>query len=226
MNIPYYGHACFEVALQDIKLLFDPFITPNPLASGIDVSAIRTDYILLSHGHEDHVADVETIYQNNNCRIISSFEIVSWFQNKGLENGHPMNHGGKWSFDFGEVKMVSAIHSSSLPDGSNGGNPAGYVITTGNTRFYYAGDTALTYDMKLIPVDGKIDFAFLPIGDNFTMGIENAAKAAAFVETNKVVAMHFDTFPYIEIDKNLAREVFERNQIELILPEIGETIKL
>ena len=82
MNITYYGHACFEVALQDIKLLFDPFITPNPLASGIDVSAIRTDYILLSHGHEDHVADVETIYQNNNCRIISSFEIVSWFQNK------------------------------------------------------------------------------------------------------------------------------------------------
>ncbi len=226
MNITYYGHACFEVELEGIKLLFDPFITPNPLASGIDVSAIQVDYILLSHGHEDHVADVEKIYENSNCTIISSFEVVSWFQKKGLENGHPMNHGGKWSFDFGTVKMVSAIHSSSLPDGANGGNPAGFVITTGNTRFYYAGDSALTYDMKLIPMDGNIDFAFLPIGDNFTMDILDAAKAASFVETNKVVAMHFDTFPYIEIDKDHARDVFEKHQIELILPVIGETIEL
>ncbi len=226
MNITYYGHACFEVELEGIKLLFDPFITPNPLASGIDVSAIQVDYILLSHGHEDHVEDVEKIYENSNCTIISSFEVVSWFQKKGLENGHPMNHGGKWTFDFGTVKMVSAIHSSSLPDGANGGNPAGFVITTGNTRFYYAGDSALTYDMKLIPMDGKIDFAFLPIGDNFTMDILDAAKAASFVETNKVVAMHFDTFPYIEIDKDHARDVFEKHQIELILPVIGETIEL
>ena len=226
MNITYYGHSCFEVDLDGIKLIFDPFITPNPHASGIDVSAIRADYILLSHGHEDHLADVETIFKNSNCRIISTFEIVSWFQSKGLENGHPMNHGGKWSFDFGDVKMVSAIHSSSMPDGSYGGNPAGFVITAGNTRFYYAGDTALTYDMKLIPENGKIDFAFLPVGDNFTMGIEDAAKAASFIEANKVVAMHFDTFPYIEIDKNQAREVFEKNQIELILPEIGKSIEI
>ncbi len=223
MEITYYGHAAFRVKLNEVSLVFDPFITPNPNASDIDINDIKADYLLLSHGHEDHVADVKEIYKNEKPIIISSFEVVSWFQNQGLSNGHPMNHGGRKEFDFGSVKMVNAIHSSSMPDGSYGGNSAGFVVGSGETTFYYAGDTALTYDMKLIADKFSIDFAFLPIGDNFTMGIDDAIRAAQFVGTNKVFGMHYDTFPMIEIDKNEAIEKFRANQIELILLKIGES---
>jgi L-ascorbate metabolism protein UlaG (beta-lactamase superfamily) len=134
-----------------------------------------------------------------------------------------MNHGGKKEFDFGNIKMVNAIHSSSMPDGSYAGNPAGFVVKSGEATFYYAGDTALTYDMKLIADEFSIDFAFLPIGDNFTMGIDDAIRAAQFIGTNKVFGMHYDTFPIIEIDKNEAIKKFSANEIELILLKIGES---
>jgi L-ascorbate metabolism protein UlaG (beta-lactamase superfamily) len=223
MEITYYGHAAFRVKLNEVSLVFDPFITPNPNASDVDVNEIKADYMLLSHGHEDHVADVSEIYKNGNPLIISSFEVVSWFQNQGLSNAHPMNHGGKKDFDFGSVKMVNAVHSSSMPDGSYGGNPAGFIVRSDGGTFYYAGDTALTYDMKLIADEFSIDFAFLPIGDNFTMGIDDAIKAAKFVGTSKVYGMHYDTFPIIEIDKDKAIKKFSDNQIELILLKIGES---
>ena len=225
MKITYFGHACFEVDLNGKKLLFDPFISQNPQASGIDISSLKPDYILVSHGHGDHVSDVEDIYKNSQATIVSNFEIVTWFQNKGCENGHPMNHGGSWTFDFGKVKMVNAIHSSSLPDGANGGNPAGFVISEGSNSFYFAGDTALTYDMKLLAEDGKINFAFLPIGDNFTMGIYDAVKAAKMVGTNRVIGMHYNTFPIIEIDEGLAKTTFETAGIDLILLEIGKSLE-
>ncbi len=222
MEITYYGHASFRVKINSISLIFDPFITPNPKASDIDLKKIKADYIILSHGHEDHVADVKGLYTNKST-IISSFEVVTWFQNQGLANGHPMNHGGKKKFDFGSVKMVNAIHSSSMPDGTYGGNPAGFVVESNEGTFYYAGDTALTYDMKLIANEFTIDFAFLPIGDNFTMGVDDTIKAAKFVNTSKVIGMHYDTFPMIEIDKNDAIEKFRENQIELVLLEIGRS---
>ena len=223
MEITYYGHAAFMVKLNEVSLVFDPFITPNPNASDININDIKANYLLLSHGHEDHVADVNEIYKNGNPLIISSFEVVSWFQKQGLSNGHPMNHGGKKEFDFGNVKMVNAIHSSSMPDGSYAGNPAGFVVRSAESTFYYAGDTALTYDMKLIADEFSIDFAFLPIGDNFTMGIDDAIRAAQFIDTKKVFGMHYDTFPVIEIDKDEAIEKFSANEIELILLKIGES---
>ena len=226
MELTFYGHACFSVKLDDKIILFDPFITPNELAKDINIDEIKADYIFLSHGHEDHIADAMQIAQNTRAKIVSNFEIVQWFAKQGYENSHPMNHGGNWNFDFGRVKMVNAIHTSSMPDGTYGGNPAGFVIQSKDKTFYYAGDTALTYDMKLIAEEFELDFSVLPIGDNFTMNIDDALKAADFVECNKIVGVHFDTFGFIEINHAEAITKAKNHNKELILLKIGESISL
>ncbi len=224
MKVTYYGHSCFELDINNIRVLLDPFITPNELASEIDVTGIQPDYILLSHGHGDHTADVEYFGRETDAMIISNYEVVQWFAGKGLSNGHGMNIGGSWKLPFGKVKMVNAVHSSSMPDGSYGGNPAGFIIEAENKFFYYAGDTALHMDMKQIKEDVALDLAFLPIGDNFTMGIEDAVKAAKYCGASKVIGMHYDTFPPIEIDHEAAKEAFKNAGIELILMSVGETL--
>ena len=226
MQITYFGHSCFQVEIGRHKLLFDPFITPNPLAAKIKVSAIKPDFILLSHAHGDHIADAEQIAKASGAVLISTHEVVTYFAERGIEKNHPMNHGGKKTFDFGTVKMVNAVHSSSFPDGTYGGNPVGFVVETVEKTFYYAGDTALHYDMKLIGEQYKIDFAFLPIGDNYTMDIADAVTAADFVKTNKIIGMHYDTFPYIKIDKLEAGIIAKAGGKELVLLDIGEKIKL
>ena len=226
MRITYYGHSCFLIETEGKKVLFDPFITPNGLAENIKIDSIKADYILLSHGHQDHMADVEAIYKNTGATLVANFELVSWFADRGVEHNHPMNHGGKMKFDFGTVKMVNAIHSSSLPDGSYGGNPGGFVVQTKEKTFYYAGDTALTLDMQLIGQEFDIDFAFMPIGDNFTMDIHDALKAADFVKTETIIGMHYDTFPYIKLDHNQAKNVAANAKKDLKLMEIGETLTL
>ncbi|MTI20761.1 metal-dependent hydrolase [Fulvivirga sp. RKSG066] len=226
MQITYFGHSCFQLEIAGKKVLFDPFILPNQLAEDIDISTIKPDYIFISHGHQDHVSDVEDIYRQSEAKIVSTFEVVSWFEEQGLDNIHPMNHGGEWKFDFGTVKMVNAVHSSAMPDGSYGGNPSGFVFTIEGKSFYYAGDTALHYDMKLIAEEFDIDFAFMPIGSNFTMGVKDAVKAADFVNTSKVIGMHYDTFPFIEIDHDEAKSLFQKADKELILMKIGENINI
>lgn len=223
MKITYYGHSCFGVEVGNKNLLFDPFISPNQLAEKIDIKSIKADYILISHGHEDHIADAVTIAKNTGAIIISNFEICNWLTKQGIKNYHPMNVGGKWIFDFGKVKCVAAAHSSSMPDGTYGGSAMGFLINSGNAHFYYAGDTALTYDMKLIGDYRDIDFAFLPIGDNFTMSIDNAIIASDFIKCNKIIGMHYDTFGYILIDKKEALDKFKHQDKELFLLEIGET---
>lgn len=223
MKVTFYGHATFMIETGGKSLMFDPFISPNPKAADIDVSSLKPDFMLISHGHEDHVADAVQIAQQSDCTVVSNFEIVSWFGGKGVEKGHPMNIGGNWKFDFGRVKSVVAIHSSVMPDGAYGGNPGGFVVESEGKTFYYAGDTALTYDMKLIAEEFDLDFAILPIGDNFTMGIEDAVKAAQFVGVKQVIGMHFDTFPYIEIDHAAAKSAFEAAGISLTLLNIGES---
>ncbi len=222
MKLTYIGHGGFIIETAGKTLVFDPFISPNDLAKDkINIAAIQADYVLLTHGHGDHVADAEAIAKANNAPIISNFEIVSWYESKGLK-GHPMNHGGKWQFDFGTVHYVNAIHSSVLPDGTYGGNPGGFVITTQDKTFYYAGDTALTWDMKLIPMlYPKLDFAILPIGDNFTMGYEHAVIASDFIECNTIIGCHYDTFGYIRINHEVAEQAFIDKGKSLILPEIG-----
>ncbi len=227
MQITYYGHACFGVKVNGKDLLFDPFISPNEKASAIDVNTIPADFILVSHGHEDHVADVAAIAKRTGATVVSNFEVITWFGQQGIENGHPMNHGGQWKFDFGTVKYVNAIHSSNMPDGSYGGNPGGFVIQSDEGNFYFAGDTALTLDMKLIPETGiKLDFAMLPIGDNFTMGISDAVVAAGFIDCNNIIGMHYDTFGYIVIDHDDAVRQFQAAGRSLTLLNIGESKEL
>ena len=226
MKITYYGHSCFAVETEGKKLLFDPFISPNPLAKHIDIKNIEADYILISHGHDDHIADAEVIAKRTKATVISNWEIIQWLSKKGIETGHPMNIGGHWIFDFGKVKCVNAVHSSSMPDGSYGGNPMGFLIETGRKSLYYSGDTALTYDMKLIGDFKRMDVALLPIGNNFTMGIDNAIIASNFIRCDKVIGLHYDTFGYIKIDKEEAVDKFASAGKELILMSIGESIEI
>ena len=225
MKITFYGHACLGIQIDDINILVDPFITGNEKAANIDINTLEADYIMVTHAHQDHILDVEAIAKRTNAVIISNFEIVTHFGNLGFE-GHPMNHGGQWDFEFGNVKYVNAIHTSSFPDGTYGGQPGGFIIEGEHKNIYIAGDTALTFDMKLIPLQTKLDLAILPIGDNFTMGINDAILASDFVECDKILGYHFDTFGYIEIDHEAAkRKFFEKNK-DLMLLEIGESIEL
>jgi L-ascorbate metabolism protein UlaG (beta-lactamase superfamily) len=226
MQLTYYGHACFAVDLGGTRLLFDPFISPNPLAKDVDVNAIEADYILISHGHADHIADAVAIATRTGATVISAFEIVQWLGTKGVTNAFGMNLGGSAPFPFGRVKYVPALHSSTLPDGTPGGNPGGFVVTSQDSAFYYAGDTALTYDMKLIGESFTLDFAVLPIGDVYTMGIDDAVRAAQFVGARTVLGVHYDTFPPIAIDREAARTEFARHGMELVLPEIGQTVTI
>jgi L-ascorbate metabolism protein UlaG (beta-lactamase superfamily) len=225
MKTTFYGQASFEIETGGKKLLFDPFISQNPMAKNIDINSLKPDYILISHGHGDHVADLLTIQKNSNAVVICIAEIAGWLGNQGVNNAHGMNIGGGYNFDFGRVKMVNAIHSSTLPDGSPGGNPAGFVIYAEGKTIYFAGDTALTYDMKLL-ADEKLDWAFLPIGDNYTMGADDAMKASAFINCKNIIGMHYDTFPVIKIDKQEVKEKFDKAGLNLKLPGIGESLTL
>ena len=225
MKITFYGHASLGIEIGGKNIIVDPYISPNPKASHIDVNALKADYILLTHAHGDHIADVETIAKNTNATIVSNAEIAGFYANKGFET-HPMNHGGSWNFDFGKVKFVQAIHSSSFPDGSYGGNPGGFVIEGEHKNIYIAGDTALTFDMQLIPLRTNLDLAIFPIGNNFTMDVEDAIIASDFVECDKVLGYHFDTFGYIEIDhKEAVKKFFDAGK-DLMLLEIGASIEL
>jgi len=225
MKITFYGHASLGIQIKDINILVDPFISPNEKASHIDINSLKADYILVTHAHQDHIVDVESIAKRTGAVVISNFEIVNHFGKLEIE-GHPMNHGGKWDFEFGTVKYVNAIHTSSFPDGSYGGQPGGFVIEGEHKNIYIAGDTALTYDMKLIPLQTKLDLAILPIGDNFTMGVDDAIFASDFVECDKVLGYHYDTFGYIEIDHEEAKRKFFKKNKDLMLLEIGDFIEL
>ncbi|WP_281765689.1 metal-dependent hydrolase [Neptunitalea lumnitzerae] len=226
MKITFYGQNSLYIETEGKKLLVDPFISPNEATKGIvDIDTLEVDYILVTHAHQDHVYDVEAIAKRTNAVIVSNAEIASYYADKGFET-HPMNHGGSWNFDFGSLKYVIALHSSTFPDGKSGGLPGGFVLVSGGKTVYIAGDTSLTMDMKLIPMFFKLDLAILPIGDNFTMGLDEAVVAAEFVDCNKVLGCHYDTFGYIEIDHDKAKETFSQKGKELILLNIGESIDL
>jgi len=225
MKLTYFGHSCFAVETCGNSLLFDPFIRANELARGIDPGEISADFIFLSHGHFDHVSDAVEIAKRTGAKVVGAFEVVTWIEKQGVATVHPMNHGGAHAFEFGRVKFVSALHSSVMPDGSYGGNPGGFVVESGEGAFYYAGDTALTLDMQLIADEFDLRFAVLPIGDNFTMGARDAARAAGFVKCRDVVGVHYDTFPPIRIDKSAAAAEFERTDVRLHLPAIGGSVE-
>jgi L-ascorbate metabolism protein UlaG (beta-lactamase superfamily) len=226
MKVKYYGHSCFSIHTGGKALLFDPFISENPLAKDINIDSIEADYIFLSHAHHDHTADAIAIAKRTGAKIIAIWEISEWAKNQGHENTHPMNIGGFFTFDFGTVQMVKAVHSSSFADGSYGGNPAGFVIDSESKSFYYSGDTALTLDMQLIAERHNLNFAFLPIGNNFTMDVTDAITASKFIKCNHIIGMHYDTFGYIVVDHQEAVNQFNLSGKLLTLMNIGQTLDI
>tara|TARA_R110000868_G_scaffold155413_1_gene381864 strand:+ start:29 stop:709 length:681 start_codon:yes stop_codon:yes gene_type:complete len=221
MQITFLGHATLLIETGGKRLLVDPFISGNEQVDGkIDIKGLKPDYILVTHAHQDHTLDVEEIGKMSNATVVSNFEIATYYENKGLK-AHPMNHGGNWKFDFGTLKYVNAIHTSSFADGTYGGQPGGFILSSEGKHIYIAGDTALTMDMKLIPMSFHLDLAVLPIGDNFTMGVDDALLASDFVECSRILGCHYDTFGYIVIDHDQAIQKFSKKGKELILLEIG-----
>ncbi|MCW8981138.1 MAG: metal-dependent hydrolase [Altibacter sp.] len=226
MKITFYGQNSLAIEVSGTHVLVDPFISGNPLSKDkVNIQDLKADYILLTHAHQDHILDAEAIAKRTDAMIVSNYEIATHYENKGF-NVHPMNHGGSWDFEFGKVKYVNAIHTSSFPDGSYGGQPGGFVIEGEHKNIYIAGDTALTMDMKLIPMRVTLDLAVLPIGDNFTMGVEDAILASDFVKCDKVLGVHYDTFGYIEIDHEEAKRKFYDAGKDLMLLGIGESLEL
>ncbi|MFT6679588.1 MAG: L-ascorbate metabolism protein UlaG (beta-lactamase superfamily), partial [Granulosicoccus sp.] len=189
MRIENLGHSCFLIEVKGFKILLDPFLNENPIAK-IKASDVECDLILVTHGHGDHVADAEEIAKKNNCPVVANYEVGNWLTSLGVENVTGMNHGGNYAFDHGTIKMVNAVHSSSLPDGSYGGNPAGFIIKTPALNVYFAGDTALMADMKIFGEYENIGLSILPIGDVFTMGVDDAIIAAQMLKCKRVIGMH------------------------------------
>ena len=224
MQITFLGHSSLLIITGGKRLLVDPFISGNDKVKGkIDIEDLKPDYILVTHAHQDHTLDVEEIGKMSNATVVSNFEIATYFENKGLK-AHPMNHGGNWKFDFGTLKYVNAIHTSSFADGTYGGQPGGFILSSEGKHIYIAGDTALTMDMKLIPMSFQLDLAVLSIGDNFTMGVDDALLASDFVECPRILGYHYDTFGYIIIDHKESIQKFSKHGKELILLEIGGSL--
>jgi L-ascorbate metabolism protein UlaG (beta-lactamase superfamily) len=200
IKITWLGHSAFAVDIDGHPTLFDPFLTGNPRAAA-SPDQLQAEIILLSHGHGDHLGDTVDIAKRTGADVICNFEVGNWLRNKGVQKIHGQNSGGTGNYDFIRVKMTIAFHSASLPDGSYGGNPNGFIVTAraSGQKIYFAGDTALFSDMKLIGEEG-IDVAFLPVGDFFTMGPEDSIKAIHFIQPKFVVPMHYNTFDLIAIN--------------------------
>ncbi len=205
VKLMWLGHAAWSIETPGGNLLCDPFLTNNPKAAA-KAEDVKADFILVSHGHGDHVGDAVAIAKRTGATVIANFEVASWFGNQGCKM-HPLHIGGSKEFPFGRVKLTIAHHGSALPDGSYGGNPAGLLLYIGKLKIYDAADTGLFYDMKLIG-DEKIDVALVPIGDNFTMGPADALRAAKLIRAKTLIPMHYDTFDLITQDpKSFAARV-------------------
>jgi len=198
IRITWFGHSAFQLEYDGTTLLIDPFLSGNPL-NVADPDSLTPDYILLTHAHSDHLGDTVAIAQRTGAKVIGVWEVHAWMQAQGIENTHPQNVGGGFRHPFGHVKFVRADHSSSFPDGTYGGLACGIVLTLDAYRLYFAGDTAYFSDMALIGNMG-IDFAALPIGDNFTMGPSEAVEATLLIRPRTVFPIHYNTFPVIQQD--------------------------
>ena len=225
VKITWYSHACFLIESDQARLLIDPFISGNPLST-IKPDAIETDYILVSHGHGDHLGDTVEIAKRTGATVISNYEIQTWLANQGIENTHPQHIGGGFDYPWGRVKLTIAQHGSALPDGSYGGNPCGFLFYLEDKKIYHACDTGLFYDMKLIGEEG-IDLAILPIGDNFTMGPDDALRAVKLVEPNQVIPIHYDTFDVIKQDPHAWAERVQKETAAIVtVINPGESLNL
>jgi len=225
INITWYGHACFLIEANQAKLLIDPFINGNPLAP-VPADAIEADYILVSHGHGDHLGDTIDIAKRTGATVISNFEIQNWVVKQGIKNVHPQHIGGGFDYPWGRVKLTIAQHGSALPDGTYGGNPCGFLFYIEGKKIYHACDTGLFFDMKLIGEEG-IDLAILPIGDNFTMGPDDALRAVKLINPGHVVPIHYNTFDVIKQDAHAwADKVKKETSAKVTIMKPGDVFKL
>ena len=225
LSITWHGHATFSMNVNGAKLVIDPFFDHNPAAKtkAVDVEA---DYILLTHGHSDHILDALPIARRTGAKIIAIADIAGWLGKQGFDNVHPQNLGGGYQHPFGYVKFTVALHSSGLPDGSYGGMPAGFLLTLDGKKVYIAGDTAVFSDMSLIGRAG-IDLAVLPIGDNFTMGPDDALLALEFLKPKAVIPSHYNTWPYIEVDVDAWLDrVKTKTDVQPIKLQVDETYSI
>ena len=231
LSLTWLGHGSWQIDLPSATILLDPFVNESPVAK-VKADDLKADFILVSHGHFDHVADVGSIANRCQSTVVAVYEIATWFQNNhSVENVIGMNTGGavnleKQNTAVARVKMTNALHSSQLPDGSYGGNPVGFVIEAAGKRIYFACDTALFSDMQLIGRD-QLDAAVLPIGDLFTMGPEDSAHATQLLKPTKVIPAHYGTWPPIEQDTTVwSNLIREQTDSEPVVPEIGVPFEL
>lgn len=225
IKVTWLSHACLGIDTGDARLLVDPFISGNPLAP-VSAEQVAADYILVSHGHGDHVGDTLQIAKRTGATVISNFEIHNWLLQQGLENVHPLHIGGGFDFPWGRVKLTIAHHGSMLPDGAYGGNPCGFLFYIQGKKIYHACDTGLFYDMRLIGEEG-IDLAVLPIGDNFTMGPEDSLRAVKLIEPKQVLPIHYNTFDIIKQNPAAWKALVEqqtRARVAVLKP--GESLEL
>src|SRR5210317_1373864 len=225
LKITWYSHASFLIETDKARLLVDPFITGNPL-SPVTAEDVQADYILVSHGHGDHVGDSVSIAKRTGAMVIANHEIQTWMSGQGVENVHAQHIGGGFDYPWGRVKLTIAQHGSMLPDGSYGGNPCGFLFYIDDKKIYHACDTGLFYDMKLIGEEG-IDLAVLPIGDNFTMGPDDALRAVKMIQPKYVIPAHYNTWPLIEQDpKAWAARVEAETDSKTQILQPGESFRL
>jgi L-ascorbate metabolism protein UlaG (beta-lactamase superfamily) len=225
IHVTWYSHAALLIETDAVKLLVDPFITGNPLAP-VKVDDLSPDYIFVSHGHGDHVGDTVDIARRTGATVVANFEICNWLSSQGVKNTHPQHIGGGCDYPWGRVKLTIAHHGSALPDGSYGGNPCGFLFTIQGRRIYHAGDTGLFYDMRLIGEEG-IDLAVLPIGDNYTMGPDDALRAVKLINPKQVLPIHYDTFDVIRQDPGAWKSRVEaETPAKVVLLTPGESLSL
>jgi L-ascorbate metabolism protein UlaG (beta-lactamase superfamily) len=224
-KLTWYGHAALGLETGGYKIVVDPFLKGNPAAS-ISPEAVEADFILISHGHGDHVGDSVAIAKRTGAMVISVNEIAVWFENQGVKS-HGQHLGGGYKHPFGYLKLTLALHGSALPDGSNGGNPCGFLLTTNDgKRIYMAQDTGLFGDMKLIGEEG-LDLAVIPIGDNYTMGPDDALRAVKLLEPKVVIPIHYNTFDLLKQDENAwAERVRKETSAKVVLLKPGEDYSL
>lgn len=227
IQVTWLGHSAFQLRIGSFDVLIDPFLTGNPLAP-TSADAVRADFILLSHGHGDHVGDTVAIAKRTGALVVANNEVAGWLRRtQGVEKVHTLNPGGGVKLPFGRVELTIAHHSSSLPDGSYGGQPNGILIFTDQgPNLYHAGDTSVFLDMQLIGAHG-IDLAMLPIGDYFTMGIDGSLKAIEFVKPKAVIPMHYNTFDPIAQDvARWAQRVHNETDAKPVVLDPGGTYQL
>jgi L-ascorbate metabolism protein UlaG (beta-lactamase superfamily) len=218
----WLGHSCLLLESDGKRILIDPFLTDNP-AAATSADKVSADFILVSHGHGDHVGDTVAIAQRTGAAVIANYEMSGWFQKQGVKTTHGQQHGGGHHYPFGHVKLTLAFHGSALPDGSYGGNPCGFLITfKDGTRIYDAADTGLFGDMRLIGEEG-VDLALLPLGDNFTMGPDDALRAVKLIQPRQVVPIHYNTWELIAQDAGAwAERVRKETQTEPVILKPGD----